>query len=112
MYTPLDGPGEPGEDTSVAVLSYLRFSVRPEYAAVFERDLEAAAQAARRAPGAAWVEVLRHPAGAHTYVVLSEWEDAARMQAWEQTPLHERMVLEHRPHFSAPAVIRRYRSYL
>lgn len=96
----------------MATLSYLRFSIRPEYSAEFERDLEAAAQAARRAPGVAWVELLRHPGGPHTYVVLSEWEDAAPMQDFEESSLHQRFVLEHEPHFASTMVIRRYRSYL
>ena len=96
----------------MAVLSYLRFSIRPEYAEAFERDLDAAAQAARQAPGNVWVELLRHTVGPHTYVVLSEWEDAAKMREFEEDRLHQRFVFEHRPHFSSQMVIRRYRSYL
>ncbi len=95
----------------MAVLSYLRFSIRPEYAADFERGLEAAAQAARKAAGNNWVELLRHPAGPHTYVVLSEWQDTTQMQTFEDDRLHQRFVLEHQPHFNAGMVIRRYRSY-
>lgn len=94
----------------MAELSYLRFTIRPERAADFEALLAQLVEEARRSRGLRWVETLRFMSEPQVYVVLSEWESAADMAAFEHHPLHVRAVVEHRPHFAAPMVIRRYRS--
>ncbi|MCX6022265.1 MAG: antibiotic biosynthesis monooxygenase [Chloroflexi bacterium] len=94
----------------MASVSYLRFTIRPERAAAFEAALDEMAAVARQTPGLHWVEVSRFLADPHVYLVLSEWESDAHLDAFDRNPLHSRAIHEQRPSFAAPMVVRRFGS--
>jgi heme-degrading monooxygenase HmoA len=93
----------------MAVLSYLRFSLRPEADLQdFERDLHAMLEMARVQPGFLWAEMGPSMTGSTVYVVISEWEDVDRVRAWEHVEEHEGVGRKWEPAYRESFVHRRF----
>lgn len=92
----------------MAVLSYLRLAIKEEMLPDLQRDLEEMLRLARARPGFQWAQLLRDRENPAVHVVLSQWEAAEDIRAWEHSLQHEAIMQKYDSHYVEKVVHRRY----
>jgi heme-degrading monooxygenase HmoA len=93
----------------MSVLSYLRFSLRPEADRPdFERDLQAMLELAGRQPGFQWAEMGPSLTDHAVYIVVSEWDEVEQVRAWEHEEEHSGVMEKWEPRYREALLHRRF----
>lgn len=99
-------------ELTAPVISYLQFHIKGSEVEPFEQSLKRLLEEARAAEGCLWAYAFRGQDVEPSYMVLSGWEDAAKMRVWEDSPRHQRAVRTgQQEYFSRPMVVRRYNPF-
>jgi heme-degrading monooxygenase HmoA len=110
MWIPRSGPRPPLVDShAVTILSYLRFTLRPEADRDdFERDMRAMLELARGQPGYQWADMGPSMLDPAIYLVVSEWDDVELVRAWEHVEEHAGIMQKWEPVYGDPLLHRRF----